>query len=201
LLRWDGHTNYNGQKFIKGRAERAWGLSGEEVLVVNFKKMITVAEGYLELEMFEDALEELEALPGEEARASDGVRSLRLRGMMGMKRWSDGAALAREWVQENASCLDIYLWGAYCIRRAESLEEGCAFLLSAPLADVEDSPALSLYWFNLGCYRCQLGNHGDALDLVARAIDAEPGFAKLALEDEDLEPIREELAAEWTEID
>jgi hypothetical protein len=169
--------------------------------VVNSGKIIRAAEGYLELEMFEDALAELEGLASGARRAGIAAQSLRVRCMMGLKRWAEGAAIARDWVREDTNFLEMYLWGAYCIRRAESLESASEFLYSVQLADVDTSPALPLYWFNLGCYECQRGHRIETLDLVGLAIDAEPSLLELALKDEDLEPVWEELNSEGGELE
>ena len=53
------------------------------------------------------------------------------------------------------------------------------------------------FWFNLGCYHCQLGRIDEALDCVRLAVEIESAFKKLAVEDEDLEPLCDKIKVEW----
>lgn len=48
------------------------------------------------------------------------------------------------------------------------------------------------YWFNRGCYHCQLGELEDAKTCVKRAVELDKRFQQMALDDEDLEPLWDE---------
>lgn len=49
------------------------------------------------------------------------------------------------------------------------------------------------YWFNRGCYHCQLGEMEDAKQCVRQAVELDKGFQQMALDDPDLEPLWEAL--------
>jgi tetratricopeptide (TPR) repeat protein len=53
-----------------------------------------------------------------------------------------------------------------------------------------DDPSNANVLYNLACAECRSGRHAEALSHLVRAIELEPRFAELAVNDEDLDPIR-----------
>jgi hypothetical protein len=54
-----------------------------------------------------------------------------------------------------------------------------------------------MWWFNQGCYHCQLGRNEEALDCVGQAVDVDKVFQDLAFTDTDLEPLWDSMAVKW----
>jgi hypothetical protein len=54
---------------------------------------------------------------------------------------------------------------------------------------------VATYWFNVGCYHCQLGELEDAKACVKKAVDLDKRFQEMALDYEDLEPLWEEWSS------
>ncbi|GAG14228.1 unnamed protein product, partial [marine sediment metagenome] len=106
-----------------------------------------------------------------------------------MERWHMGAEIARGAVRGWPECPDLYILGAYAIRRAEDVRAALEFLRSGEpcMADVAN------YWFNMACYHSQLGDLDEARTYVKKAVGLDKGFRMMALEDADLEPLWEEL--------
>lgn len=72
-------------------------------------------------------------------------------------------------------------------------QEGDFAGAAAKLREVlEEHPGLPLAFYNLACCESRLGEKDEALEHLAAAIDAEPGFVGLARDDDDFAPLRED---------
>lgn len=77
-------------------------------------------------------------------------------------------------------------------RPAESLDAAKRILLDA----LEHHPNSAILHYNLACYECQMGELDVAKARVGHAIKLDPGFAMMALDDEDLKPLWEQSETE-----
>jgi Flp pilus assembly protein TadD len=75
---------------------------------------------------------------------------------------------------------------AYATRRSRSIEAARRILLRAE----KQFPSEPTIQFNLACYAARIGEIDEARSRLTRAVSLEPGFAKMAETDPDLEPIR-----------
>lgn len=151
---------------------------------MEWEEHLTAALGYHALGMHQDAWDELERMPpGDRPRIE--VIVMRLSILQALEKWSMGAEIARGAIQPYPDCGDLYVLGAYCIRRAENVEAAFEFLQKGEPC-LENEPC---FWFNLGCYHCQLGRLDEAKECVGRAIELDRNYRAMALEDEDLEPL------------
>ncbi len=140
--------------------------------------------------MHQAAWDALEELPPER-KTDEPVLVMRLAVLQAMERWEMGATIARGAIRLYPESPDLYLTGAYCIRRAECLEAAKLFLeLGSDYLEGE-----ALYWYNLGCYECQLGDLDRAGEYVGKACAMEAEYKRLALDDTDLEPLWERLSS------
>ena len=148
------------------------------------------SEGYLELVMLEDARNELDKIAP--AYQSDrDVRHVRLAIATEAKDWTEAARVSRLLTEAEPNNPDWIVDLAYAMRRAESLEAAHVILSDA----VKRFPKSGMIQFNLGCYEAQLGNVEVAKRHVARAIEINGMFRKMALEDEDLVGVRGHISA------
>ena len=154
-------------------------------------RQIHAANGYCELGMWQDAWDELESLPPED-RGTLPVAVMRVEILKSMKRWESAAILAESLVGKGAQVGGLYLSGAYAIRRARSLPEAKAFLLKGE--DLLKDQAV--WWYNLACYDCQLGDLDAAKARLGGAFEIDRSFRLKALEDEDLKPLWDTFAGE-----
>ncbi|MEO6787980.1 MAG: hypothetical protein ABI318_17790 [Chthoniobacteraceae bacterium] len=81
---------------------------------------------------------------------------------------------------------------AYATRRAESIEAAKRILLEA----VEQHSQHALIHYNLACCECQLGELEVANARLQHALKIDPGKRAMALEDDDLKPLWDEIAGE-----
>jgi len=157
-------------------------------------RQIRVAHGYLELGMFEDACAELDEI-GPAHRLRLEVVLTRMEIFQTQKRWSEGAALGREALPLHADCGPLYLVTAFAVRRSSGLEQAREILLTGSEV-LQTDP---MYYFNLGCYECQLGNLDEAKGWLQRAFSLDAKYRKISLTDADLEPLRDWLAGQSRE--
>ena len=147
-------------------------------------RTLLVATGYAELGMWSEAWDELEAID-DAARVSFDVLALRLEVLVQLKRWEPAAILADSLIAKGVTAAEIFLNGAYAVRRCRSLTEAKEFLLKGPHLAGKDPH----FHFNLACYECQLGNIPAAKEQLEHAFKLDASLREDALDDPDLEPL------------
>jgi len=146
------------------------------------------ANGYRLLAMFEDAELELCKIP-EEERSRDAVLAMRVALFQDWGRWNkmlEAAALLRNRNPEDA---DWWIAEAYAMRRCRSIEEARQVLLKGE----ENHPEEPCIQYNLGCYACVLGDRPEAVSRVRLAMSKDPSYEEMALLDDDLQEVRDDL--------
>jgi Flp pilus assembly protein TadD len=153
---------------------------------------VRAASGWLELDCPADALQELEQL-SPEARGHPEVLELRWLIHAARKDWAAALAVARELVEIAPDRCSGWLHRAYALRRAPGggLQQAWEALQPA----FERFPKETLIPYNLACYACQLGQLDDSRRWLQRAFEAgeKDAVIRLALQDEDLRPLWEEI--------
>lgn len=149
---------------------------------------LQAAQGYIELGMFVEASDELECIAPED-RVQPVVVAYRYAIYSGMEKWDLAGATAGLMVKIFPGNPDWWAKWAYATRRCQSVETARSILLDAE----KQHPKDAMIQFNLACYACQLGDLEDAKRRVAGAISLDGKFRALALDDPDLEPLREKI--------
>jgi predicted Zn-dependent protease len=155
---------------------------------MSLDRSLLAAQGYLELDMPKEALEELDAL-GPEHCENDAVLRMRLIILMKTQAWDDALAVCqrmRELYPESAAG---YIHGAFCLHEGGRTAEARDLLLSGP-PSLEDE---ATYFYNLGCYSAVLGELDAARDYVRTSFEMDEKFREIAKLDPDLRDIREDL--------
>lgn len=148
------------------------------------------AEGYLLLEMLDDANVALDRISAQH-QASVEVLTIRQLLLHERKDWKNAVKTARQLVSLDPSDAGWVINWAYATRRAQSIDDAHAILLEGQ----KRHPDHPLIHYNLGCYAAQKGRLDEALKYVRKAIQLDSSFRKMALEDADLEPIRDQLGS------
>lgn len=159
--------------------------SGRRVTHSMIKRQITESVGYLELGMLQeawDALEEIDAVN----RYLPQVFQVRLEIYKRMMNYNGMATIARHLISVFPEDPQYWISLAYAQRRYIDLQTAEKTLLEAQ----KSFPKEGTISFNLACYACQLGRLDEAREKLATAIEMEPSFKKVALDDEDLKPLR-----------
>ena len=148
------------------------------------------ASGYFALEMFDEAERELMALPKEEPWDKN-ARMLLLAIRQEQENWSFAQDIARGLRLEFPDEADWWVSDAYATRRCDSIESAREILLKG-LTLHEDS---SIIRYNLACYACVLENLRECMDFLKEAVVEDEKYKLMALEDDDLKGVREDLIA------
>jgi predicted Zn-dependent protease len=147
-------------------------------------------DGYLDLGMVDRAREEMAHIPSK-YHDTPLYRQLRLRFAMESNAWAEAADLAQALCGEEPGEAGHWLQLAFATRRAHSLEAARSILRRA----LKRFPREALIPFNLACYECQLGHPDQALHYLGKAEALAPQCRHLALRDEDLKPLWDQLGA------
>lgn len=145
---------------------------------------LKAAKGFLELGDPDSAWEELESIPAED-RAHQAVLWTRLEIYRKKHRWDGMVEIAQHLVNASPDNPIHWLDLAWAQRRGINL----------PIAEktlVEASgrfPNEATIHFNLSCYLCLQGKIEESKERLKRAIDLDPSFREIALDDEDLKDL------------
>jgi len=152
-------------------------------------RRLIAAEGYLELGMPLDAMEELELI-ATDGRHVPEVLVLQMEVYRQLKKWDLMQVLASRLAKNDPDEVQWAVSWAFATRRADSIESAQRVLLHA----LERHPFEPILHFNLGCYACQLGDLEGAKKRLAVAFELDSSWRMLALKDEDLRPLWDFLA-------
>jgi predicted Zn-dependent protease len=155
---------------------------------MTFDQIVRIAEGYSELGMLDDALEELGQLDAEQ---QDRVEVLRMRVdiLLRKREWEDALGLSLRFCDGNPNQPYGYVHAAFCLHELGRTSEAKQTLLDGPAA-LLDEP---VYYYNLACYDTVLGNLEQAKVYLRASFRLDKSFRELAKTDPDLKQIRDEL--------
>lgn len=144
-------------------------------------KDLEAAEGYLQLEMAEDALIELRNMPARDQQ-SERYKELLLATQMMLKHWKSGAVTAQDLCKANAKEKSYFIHAAFCLHESGDTLAALLQLLAGPKSLLKDS----LYHYNLACYHSVLGNLTDARSCLDKSFKLDPDLQMTAEDDVDL---------------
>ena len=144
--------------------------------------------GYVQLEIYEEALIELCMIPDDE-NWSKRKRMMEVEIFQHLEDWKSMVQVAHGLRLEFPEEVDWWIADAYATRRNESVQRAREILLEGLVCHYEDGTIR----YNLACYACKLGSIGECMDFLKEAVKRDERFKLLAMEDEDLESVREAL--------
>ncbi len=134
--------------------------------------------------MAEEALAELERVPGED-RGHEDVAQLRVYIFMRVRRWPE-ALTACETLRADRPDLPLgYIHGAFCLHELGRTAEAMALLQEGPASLLREP----VYFYNLGCYHAVLGNPEEAQSYLQMSFNLDEKFREIARYDPDLEDV------------
>lgn len=136
--------------------------------------------------MVKEAKAELDAVPEEEARRPEVV-ALRVGMLQATEQWRALLKYAQKLVTIDPGEAGWWIIRAYAARRATSVKAAQSILLEAESLHSQDATVQ----FNLACYASQLGDFAEAKARVVRAVALDSSFLKNAMDDPDLQPLRD----------
>jgi predicted Zn-dependent protease len=157
---------------------------------MNFQQRLKAAIGYMNLDMTEDALQELETLPEPESQRPE-VQALRTAILMRRREWDKALRLASSLCRSYPDHPSPFLDAAFCLHELKRTAEAKEVLLSGPRA----LRATGIFHYNMACYEAQLGNLSAARDYLGQAVRMDDRYREMALHDPDLEPLRKQVTS------
>jgi tetratricopeptide (TPR) repeat protein len=151
----------------------------------NDLRLAREAQGYLELELWPEALERANALL-ERGVLTEAALALKGEAYRGQERWEDGAAVFEEILERDRKSVHAWVMLGWCHKRTGRLD--LALKAMEGLLEVHPDEGIGLY--NLACYCSLDGQRERALQLLERALDVAAEFREHALEEEDLDALR-----------
>jgi tetratricopeptide (TPR) repeat protein len=152
------------------------------------ERHIRAAQGFIDLDLHEDAVRELEGLSAEGRGRFDAIET-RLLCELHVQNWGEGLRLGQLLCELEPKSHVGYVHSAYCLH-----EMGCT---KEAVLQLERGPASlktkALYYYNLGCYHTQLGDLDKALGLLQRSFELDDGLRRAARRDPDLQPLLGQL--------
>jgi predicted Zn-dependent protease len=150
-----------------------------------FEKNLLAAQGYAELGMHKDALEELDALP-EVLRENPQVLEMRLIILMQKETWREAFSVSKRLCKAAPQAPIAFIHAAFCLHELGRTDEAKFTLLNGPAALQEDPT----FHYNLACYECVLGDIESARAHLDRCFSLDKKFREFARTDPDLYPLK-----------
>jgi len=164
------------------------GLNGDFLRTMTFEQIIRITQGYTELGMLDDALEQIDQLDSEHQDRLEILR-MRLDILLRKKIWQDALPLSLRFCAISPSQPYGYVHAAFCLHELGRTSEAKETLLQGPAALLEEP----VYYYNLGCYEAVLGNVEQAKAYLRASFRLDKSFREMAKKDPDLKQIRDEL--------
>ncbi|MFZ0712120.1 MAG: hypothetical protein WAM53_18915 [Terrimicrobiaceae bacterium] len=151
---------------------------------MSFERSLLSAQGYMELEMPDEALREIDALsPKDQLR--EEVLQIRLFIVMRARRWEQALSLCARLRAASPEGVTGYIHGAFCLHELGRTIEARQLLVGGP-SSLQSEPT---YYYNLGCYDAVLGNLREAARHLERSFQMDGKFREIAKYDPDLKAV------------
>jgi tetratricopeptide (TPR) repeat protein len=154
-------------------------------MILPDERTLLAAQGYFELGMLEESLDELDSLP-ERWQERNDVLHLRMHASMKTHRWKTALEASRALCRIDPEEVQGFIHAAYCLHELGRTAEAKALLLSGPSELLRDAT----YYYNLACYDAVLGNIEEAQAYLRASFKLDKKFRVLAKADPDLEAVR-----------
>ena len=151
-------------------------------------KILLAAQGYIELDMPEEAIRELDSLPAED-RQREPALQLRLFVVMRSRQWQRALDVCEAMRSATPEIVTGYIHGAFCLHEMGRTAEARKLLLAAP-SHLRKEPT---YHYNLGCYAAVLGELEEARHHLTASFELDKKFRDIALQDPDLRSVKDFL--------
>jgi predicted Zn-dependent protease len=154
-------------------------------MVEAHQRRLLAAQGYCELRMFDDALEEVSSLPPETQR-NPMVVEMRLVILMQARRWAEALAVSLELCQLRPEGTSGFIHAAFCLHEQGDTVAAKKKLLEGPECLAQEAN----YHYNLACYECVLGNLEEARRHLTTSFALDPKYKEFAKTDPDLRALK-----------
>lgn len=155
-------------------------------MLLELKKHIEFASGYLDLEMYADALREIDEALALEPDHPQAI-AIKSAALWKTNRLSEAEPFLAKLVQLDTRDSSLWINLAYIRRRTQSLEAAVETLQHAFTANPRDA----LAFYNMACYRSVQNRLDEAMELLKNALHLDPKLKNLAKAEPDFANLRD----------
>lgn len=151
-------------------------------------RRIVAAQGYVELDLHDEARRELLHLPPDQQNRVD-VIEIRVLCHMHEQQWVEALKLSQKLCRLQPDEPGGFIHAAFCLHELGRTEEALDLLSRGP-SSLRTKP---VYYYNLGCYLARLGQEEKALQLLKQSFEMDGDLRRDARRDPDLHNLRQQL--------
>jgi hypothetical protein len=151
---------------------------------MSFERSLLSAQGYIELEMIDEATREIDAIPPKDQHREE-VLQMRLFVEMRAKRWEQALCVCARLRTTSPECVTGYIHAAFCLHEMGRTIEAKQLLIEGPSSLLREPT----YHYNLGCYDAILGNLDEAARHLETSFQMDTKFREIAKYDPDLKAV------------
>ncbi len=152
------------------------------------ERRLLAAQGYIELDMADEALRELDELSPADQGAPE-VLQVRLFVFMRGRRWREAMEICDRLRAADPQQTTGFIHGAFCLHELGQTRAAKDLLLRGPASLLREAT----YYYNLGCYDAVLGNIEDAQHAIEISFKMDDKFREIAKYDPDLREVMSSL--------
>lgn len=156
--------------------------------MTEWDRRIVAAQGYVELDLHDEARRELLHLPPDQQNRVD-VIEIRVLCHMHEQQWAEALKLSQKLCRLQPDEPGGFIHAAFCLHELGRTEEALDLLSRGP-SSLRTKP---VYYYNLGCYLARLGQEEKALQLLKQSFEMDGDLRRDARRDPDLHNLRQHL--------
>jgi len=153
-------------------------------LSFELQRALAAVDGYLQLGMPDEALQELNAAAIEDQFQTATLRA-RIRVLLHLKRWKDAEALSQRGISLHPEENEFMVQRAFALHQLKRGDEAAGVLLAAPTWIRQTG----ILHYNLACYEAKLGDIALARQCLQAALELNSGFKENVRNDPDLQQL------------
>jgi tetratricopeptide (TPR) repeat protein len=148
-------------------------------------RLLTAAEGYIELGMYAHALASLDQIEGPD---KTGFEASFQRGdaLRNLERHEEALVAFHRACEEKPDDIDLLMAMAWCYKRTNQLPRAITSMEQA----YKIAPKKAVILYNLSCYWSLAGNKTQSLSWLGRALRLDAAFGQLIDDETDFDPLR-----------
>ncbi len=156
--------------------------------MTEWDRRIVAAQGYVELDLHDEAQRELLHLPADQQNRVD-VIEIRVLCHMHEQQWAEALKLSPKLCCLQPDEPGGFIHAAFCLHELGRTEEALDLLSRGP-SSLRTKP---VYYYNLGCYLARLGQNEKALQVLKQSFEMDGDLRRDARRDPDLHNLRKQL--------
>ena len=154
----------------------------------NSEMRLQAVRGYYELEMYDDAWDELKEIE-KSYPLTPLIIQMKILLLLKEKSWDVALGLTQKLQQMEPENGAGFIQGAYCLHEMKRTDEALALLDEAPESVRSDA----IYFYNKGCYQAVIGDVDTAFDCLRKSFDMDESLIDVARRGPDLAVLKDSI--------